>query len=344
MVTRRLKRGDQFITVRVNRYFRRFIQRVGSQTIYFKEFGDPRKLNSTTGRYGSGPEATRATEIIHLSLWSGTDAYGVPRWIGQLPSVLGTREAELTNLQFFRDNAVPAMAVLVGGGSLTQESLDAISSMFERKRGRESMNRVMVLEAMGSLETAPENGQIPAPRMELRPLSDDRQSDALFSMYEENGYKKIRSSFRLPPLFVGLSEDTTYASAGASLTMTEAQVFSPERNRSDEIFQDKILVDFETDVPYWRFRSNPTRLVNPESVTKAVSEYEKVGAMTPNLAIQFMNETFGTKVPAIMEEWADVPWLLSQKMLGIDSGNQPSPDDQDDSDEDEDEGGGNDGI
>ena len=85
-VTRVLPRGGRKVRVTVNCTFRKFVQRVGARSVYFKEFGDPRVMNSADGSYANGVElGSIASEVIHLSLWSGTDPYGLPRWIGQLP-------------------------------------------------------------------------------------------------------------------------------------------------------------------------------------------------------------------------------------------------------------------
>ena len=53
--------------------------------------------------------------------------------------------------------------------------------------------------------------------------------DSLFDNYDKTNREKIRSSFRLPPLFVRLTSDYTYATARESREVAEEQVFGSER-------------------------------------------------------------------------------------------------------------------
>lgn len=211
---------------RVRRRFRRFVQINGSQMIWFKEHGDPRDVSSRTGRAGEEvPEEEKATAILHLRLYAPGTPYGVPRWINQMPAILGSRQAELTNLDFFQENAIPAMAILVSGGNVTQESIDDIEEQFTANRGRESFNRVLLVEAKGDRQSGPADGQLPAPKVDMKPLQSDRQKDALFQTFDQNNMTKIRSSFRLPPIFVGLchSADTEYLTDRGWLVQDEIE-------------------------------------------------------------------------------------------------------------------------
>lgn len=314
--TRMVSRNGVMVPQVTHKRFRRFVQMVNGKNVYFKEFGDPRPIDPATGKVNTSlPIEEQATELYHISLYASGEVYGLPRWINQLPNVLGTRESELTNLQFFKDNAIPAMAVLVSGGMLTDTAVENIEDHMTNSRGRESMNRLLVLEASGDEDAASEKGQIPAPRIDLKPLSDARQKDGTFQEYETKSQAKIRSSFRLPPLFLGMTEDMTYATASASLSVAEGQVFGPERNKIDEIINNHLLM-FEGLAPiYWRFRSNPPRISNPQDVIEAIDKLDAVGAMTPNVAIGLANEMFDLNIPTIEEAWGDYPISFSTKLL-----------------------------
>lgn len=308
--------GGKWTTRKVSRKFRRFCQRVGTATMWFKEFGDPRPIRADTGMVDeNAAEADLATEILHMAQYAPDFVYGLPRWINQLPSVLGMRESEMTNYSFFRDNAIPSMAVLVSGGSLTEEAVQTIADLFTSKAGRESMNRIVVLEAMGDAEMAAEDGRIPAPRVDLKPLADERQKDAMFQTYETNAAKKIRSSFRLPPLFIGTTEDMTHATAAASLAVAEAQVFRPEREQSDELFNTRVFRMDGLPLQYWRVRSNPPKIVNQDSVISALGEFSDMGALTPNKAVAMLNELFGLQMGEMDAEWANMPFQLVRDMV-----------------------------
>ncbi|MDR2137356.1 MAG: hypothetical protein LBO68_03620, partial [Synergistaceae bacterium] len=91
--------SNEFREYPYKKLFRRFVQIRNGRKVYFKEFGDPRVIDSRNGR-PAGDEDTAverivpATEVIHFKLYSPHSPYGVPRWIGNLLAVLGSRQAE----------------------------------------------------------------------------------------------------------------------------------------------------------------------------------------------------------------------------------------------------------
>lgn len=294
--------------------FRRFVQRSGTSVTYFKEFGDPRSIRADNGEVDdSCPEEMRATEIFHSTLYSPGTVYGVPRWINQLPAILGSRQAELTNLDFFRENAVPALAVLVSGGRLTSNSVDSIEDHLSGVRGRKSMNRIVVLEALGDDHAASEEGTIPPPRVDIKPLAGERQKEGFFLEYGGDCDKKIRSSFRIPPIFVGQSEDYTHATAKSSYEVGEGQVFGPARRTSDDVVNTHVLQTYKP--KYWELRSNPPKITDPEEVIKAITAFSELGAMSPNQVIDMANEYFDLELEKIAEEWGNFPFSIVEALV-----------------------------
>jgi len=310
------RRGKE-LTITRSKRFRRIVQDIGGKKTYFKEFGDPRSIDPKSGKVSNDLElADQATEVLMVSQYRSGYTYGVPRYIHQLPSILGSREAELTNLQFFKDNAIPALAVLISGGSATRQTIEEVEDYFREGRGREAMNRVLFLEATGDERAADDSGKMPPPKMEIKPLSAERQNDATFAEYDKANMRKTRSAFRLNPMFTGESDDMTHATASSSLVMTEAQVFGPERNEVDDTYHLKILSDPKGRPPqFWKMRSNPPRIVNPKDVIESLSEFEATGAMTPNIAIAVANEAFGLEVERITEPWGDLPFSITKDFV-----------------------------
>ena len=322
MVDRFVVRDGKHTKIKMRQRFKRYVQQIGGKKVYFKEFGDPRQIDYTNGKAEEGSsgekaKANYATEIIEISLYNAGHNYGVPRWINQLPAIIGSRECEMTNLQFFQDNAIPAMAILVSGGALTEESARIVEEAFTSRTGRESINRVLVLEALGDEDAADIDGKIAPPKLDMKPLAGERQTDAMFSEYEEANHTKIRSSFRLPPLFLGRADDYTRATAEASLVIAEAQVFGPERNTMDDIFNQKLLLDDTGQPPkFWKFRSNPPKMVGASQIMEALSTLDEMGALTPNIAIRMTNELFNLSIAVIEDEWGDYPFPMVLALLG----------------------------
>ncbi|QIG76079.1 capsid portal protein [Rhizobium phage RHph_I4] len=312
-VKAKLARKTGVVEQTVNKYFRRYVQIVGTKKVYFKEFGDPRKISPQNGQEDvSLMHEDTATEIIHLRLYNPASIYGLPRWINQMPSIRGSRQAELTNLEYFSDNAVPAMIIMVSGGRVDQASLDALEDHVQGVRGRKAQHRIVMIEARGDEHAAAENGTIAPPKLEIKSLQGDRQGDALFRDYEKDCHAKVRSAFRLPPIFVGQSEDYTYATAKTSFEVAESQVFGPERAIMDDVINRKILSTW--DVKNWQFRSNPPRISDPEEVIKAIETFNMVGAMTPNTAVGLANELFDLDIPTIVEEWGNWPFDMVKSL------------------------------
>ncbi len=317
-VSYKLIRGNRTEDIKRRKRFRRFVQEdaLRAKFIYFKEFGDNRIINLETGRVDNAtPVSLRATEILMISDYKPGSLYGYPRWINQLPSILGSRESEVVNMEFFKDNAIPALALLVSGGCLSTDAVDAISDKFTRGRGRGRMNEILIIEATGDAEAATPTGQIPVPRLEMKPMTGERQTDALFQEYGIQCQQNIRSAFRLPPLVLGLSNDYSHATAEASMTVCESQVFAPERQDFDELVNKQLIGDGTNAPRFWRFKSNPVKIVDKNDIAKNIDTLEKVGALTPNVAIGLANQLFGLKIPTIEYAWADYPYSLTIELI-----------------------------
>ena len=110
-----------FDTVRSRRRMRRYVQVQSTECVYFKSFGDPRVISRSTGRVfndiaalkAAKPDDGPATELLHFAIHSPRSPYGVPRWVGTLLSVLGSRQMEEVNFLYFENKSVPPMALLV---------------------------------------------------------------------------------------------------------------------------------------------------------------------------------------------------------------------------------------
>lgn len=305
-----LNRYGKVLKIKTKKNFRRYVQMndVGDK-VWFKEVGDPRTIDSRNGKENTAlTGGASATEVIHLSNYNAQSIYGIPIWYSQLPSVLGSRQAELTNLDFFENNAIPAMAVLVAGGYLTEESYEYLANNFEEIKGRGSTNRVLILEARGTVEDASNTGAVPSPSITMQGLNKERQNDALWQEYEKQCRDKIRACFRLAPVLVGAATDYTFASARVSLEVSENQIFIPERIKFDDIINHKILSTWNP--KYFRFRSSPAAIATSEDLIKAIDAFNGSGAMSPNVAIGLLNEKLNLDIPRVQEFWGDIPFEL----------------------------------
>lgn len=303
--------------------FRRYVQSAGSSRVYFRENGDTRAISVRNGRASGGPadnNADLASDMVLDCHYTPGSKYGAPRWIGELRSVLGIQESENTNLAYFKDNGIPAMMLLVLGGALTTQAQMDFKRLVTEARGSGMQNKIVMMEVKGDMEAASDKGQIQRPEVKLEPLLQVRQQDAFFQNFEENAGKKVRSSFRLPAILTGLTEEVTYAVAAASLTLAESQIFAPERNQTDDLFNYQILTYNGEPMRYWRMKSNPPRIQDSDGVMKAITTLEAVGAMTPNIAIEIANGLFDMEIEKIDAGWGDMPFSLMDRKIDPDTG------------------------
>src|SRR5690606_9647023 len=192
-----------------------------------KSFGDPRVVSRRTGQVFDSAEALgvadasdgTATELLHFAIHSPRSPYGVPRWVGTLLSVLGSRQMEEVNFLYFENKSVPPLALLVSGGRLSEASVPRIERFIEENlKGKANFHKVLILEAEGG------QGANRA-KIELRPLTETQQLDALFQGYDERNIDKVGGAFRLPRLLRGESKDFNRATAESALRFAEDQVF-----------------------------------------------------------------------------------------------------------------------
>lgn len=322
-ITVEVVRGGRRSKVKEMRRFRRFLQVVGASKVFFKEFGDPRVMDCRTGDYESAetqvPTEYRATEVLHRRQDSEDD-YGVPRWISQLPSIFGSREAEEVNLRYFEDNTVPPMILSVAGGRLTRESFAQLQRLLQQKGvGKDRQNQIILIEAIPESSGIDDKGSV---SLKIDKLADVRPSDGLFKEYDQSNMSKVRSSFRLPPVAIGMAEDMTYASANVSAYISESQVYLPERTSHDE-FLNKMLVNHPAGLDFQtvKLESRGPTVTNPDQVIRTLTAVNVMGGVTPRSAIDIVNETMQLSLPQYpalgeegYEEWMDMPMPIAQRM------------------------------
>ena len=344
-LTLKLPRGDsptETVSVPIQKQFRRFVQLQssanGANTTlrYFKEFGDPRAVNALSGRaYPTTPTAADleaagekeflpATEIIHFKYGNGT--YGIPRWIGLVLTALGVSRADFVNFDLFDNQGIPPMVITMAGGRLTDQSWLDIQEAFKGAKSLANFNKLLLLEVESLSDHIDQTGREPIPRVELKNLAEFRKEDAMFTKYLEQGTRFIREfGFRLPSLFVGDSGSFNYATARTAREVTEEQIFAPEREQDDDIFNSTIVKALE--IKTCKIKSAPPVYTNTEDLVGNLGTLAQTGALTINELIGIVNRFFGTNIQPYTdadEEWANVPICFLLKP-GIDQTGKLKP-------------------
>ena len=296
-------------TVNVARPFRRFCQvdTLTSPLVWFKQLGDPRVVSRETGKVyqteaamrTKEPNAHLATEVMYWSIPSLSSPYGLPRWIGNLPGVLGSRNLDEVNLDYFDNNAIPALALLVAGGRLAKGTAERLKEFFEESvRGKRSHHKLVTLEAVGAKSASMTGPQI-VPKLEFVPLRSSQKDDATFQAYDDRNKRKVGYSFRMPSSF---AEGKI---TPVDLRLAEEQVFNPLRISFDSKINKFLLP--ELGVRFWEFESNSIAPRDPETLGKLALDHGVAGFLLPTEVRRVLERVFNTVLPPIRHKWAGIP-------------------------------------
>jgi len=136
--------------------------------------------------------------------------------------------------------------------------------------GPENAHRVLVLsvsrprEGAGEMAPAVETGEQEKPvKFELKELV--KRDELGFDKYEKRNENRIRSCFRLHPIFTGETENVNKAVAQTARILAEEQVFDPERKRYENRINNTILSALNIETLIFKFN----RLGVADSLEKA---------------------------------------------------------------------------
>lgn len=297
---------------------RRYVQVVEARAVFFKELGDPRIISSHSGVVfpsvealaAAEPDMRPATELIHFKIHSPRSPYGVPRWIGNLLGVIGSRQAEEVNFNYFENKSVPPLAILVSGGRMTQSSVDRVTNYIDANiRGKRNFHKILVLEAEAAGGADARDSNAARMKIAIQPLTGAQHSDALFQNYDERNIDKVGQSFRLPRMLRGDIRDFNRATADAALTFAEMQVFEPERQEFDFIVNRKILSMLG--IRFWQFVSLAPVLRDPLAMSEIIKNLMNAMVLTPEEARDLAGDVFNREFARIKADWVKQPPQLT---------------------------------
>lgn len=287
--------------VKRRRRFRRYVQLtkkgVNAKLTWFKELGDPRPISRDTGQPLT-PEQVKegmplANPMVYFRLGRSRSPYGLPRYIGNMFAILGGRAAESINYCTIKNNNIPSMLLLVSNGQLTDGTVQRIKDFTKTViQDSENRSRFLVIEADPD-EAEVGGGQV---RIEAKPLAQLQTDDAMFQRYEEGNSSKVRRSFRLPEVLVGLAGEYTANNVESSRRIADEQVFAPERAEEDWTWN-RILR--YRGVMYHVYKSNGPNVTDDEDMIKVMAAAERSGAMTPRRATAMIEDIMGEKMPPL---------------------------------------------
>lgn len=315
-----LWREGRLKKVNVKKRFRKFAQVMnsgwstsGGWTMkWFKQLGDPRIMDATTGQFvASRKEAKEvATEVLLVQQPTNGRTYAVPRWIANVTDIKGRANAQFINYDIGESQGIPPMMLLVQNGMLSDESKDQLRSWAESMRGPENFSRIALLEAVPEIHGIDDKGNV---QIKLENLTDSRSQDLMFSGYLDKTMQAVRQAFRIPSLYLGDMAETSYAGAYVVQKVSEEQVFVPERQAFDDVINTHI-VKGELKCNLWKYVTLGPQIVSSEELRLSLKEFSASGAISVNNAIDLLNDMFGLNVSKYDAEWAKVPVTLLKTM------------------------------
>lgn len=294
----KMLRGGKEVAFTQYKRERRFAQKIGEQLIWFKEFGASRDLDKYTGKWAEqgvrvSPE-NRATELLQFTLDPDISTpYGVPRWISQTPSVIGSRKAEEHNLEFFANGGIPPYLVVVSGGQLAEKTVAAVRDALNQKGAHA---RVQVIEAFSTSGSLDGSSNV---SVKVERFGGERTSDSMFQKYDVDCENRVRRAFRLPEILIGKTESMNFATAQASYLVAEAQVFKPERDEFDEVISSTLLPALLQGSRDYVFRSKQISIIDATTQLAVIAAANATGAVDKEGLITLLGEIGGMEFQTV---------------------------------------------
>ncbi len=295
---------------------RRFVQVVNHLQVYFKEFGDTRVLSRNHGEYYKTVEDMRrvdpqdepAAELVHFSIHSSRSPYGVPRWIGTMLTLIGLRECEETNRDYWENKSVPPLAITLAGCHMNDDQTRRLEDAIKNRiKGRQNFHKILVVQ--GAADMSPE-GRPARSEIKFWPLMNAQLQEALHPGYDLRCTDKTGQTFRLARPLRGDMQDVNRAAYEAALEFAELQVFAPERQRFDD-FMNRIIwpaMGFR----FWRYASKGPMPKDSGQMAELIVKMAQAG-LTFNQAFAVMSDVFNKVIPQIDAPWANLPINLMLK-------------------------------
>lgn len=307
------------VTIENRTVFKRFfsyVQIQGGKLVYFKEFGDERLMSAGSGiHYESmdemvekeGENARPASEIWHFKQHAMNDVYGLPRWVGNLTSVMGSRMSEEVNWLYFDNKGIPPLAIVFSGGRLASDGTEKIADFIETSiKGEENFHKILIIEAESENPDAKNLGRA---SVKFERLTDAQQQDALFQKYDRNNRNKIGEAFRLPGLFRGDVEKIDRATAEVVKELTEEQVYEPERQEFDSIVNMKLIP--RLGFRFWTHDTLGPVPRNPKTVANILEKLVTAGILMPDEARLILPKVLGVEIEHRADEFLREPMRLA---------------------------------
>jgi PBSX family phage portal protein len=320
-ITKTLRRGGEDLEMTFSGRERRYIEVVGRSAVYHKEFGATRDIDKKTGEWATGaalaPEK-RGTELVHFTMKKDAGGpYGIPRWISNIASVVGSRRAEEFNLDFFNSGGVPPLLIIVQGGALAEDAEQSLQESFVAGGNNHTAAVLEAFSTSGDMDSS-QNVKVTVER-----FGSDRQSDSMFEGYIEKCDTRVKRAFRIAAIFMGMGGSSNFATATIEMMTTDAQVFNPERLEFDEVINLLIMPELKNGDQFI-YRSLPLAAENLQQQLEAMGLVKDM--VEPDSLIDQVNQSANLALEPRSKEDMPSPEEAQPAFVQAPGTGEPGPD------------------
>lgn len=242
-------------TVRVRRDRSGYIQQRGSKKVPFYRFGDKVVLRDDNTIELLEDRDPKINELIHFKIFTPrTSYYGNPRDVAAIVTIAGDEMARTHNIKFFTYSATPELALVFEVDASTMPTIAGNQPI--KVSIPESVKRQMIEHFRRNLSANYfEPGMFFLPngvKLKIERLSQG-QRDSGWTKYRQENRAEVRMAFRTPPVIIGDTSDSGYATAAIEKSVYQEGVIGPEQERYQQrimalLWPEMVMID-ETIIP-----------------------------------------------------------------------------------------------
>jgi PBSX family phage portal protein len=250
-------------SMRVRRLRDGFVQIIGNQSVYFRNYGDTTTQNPVTAD-------ARPNEIIHFKNYTPTNGYyGVPDIIASKSAMTGNEFAARYNLDYFENKAVPRYIITVKGAKLSNDAERKLLEFFQTGlKGKNHRSLYIPLPADN-----------PDSKVEFKMEAvENGIQDSSFNTYRNANRDEILISHRVPINKVGTPQGVSLANARDADKTFKEQVCRPAQKNIEKRLS-KIISE-KTDIFILKF--NELTLTDEDTQSKIDERYLRMKVVVPN--------------------------------------------------------------
>jgi PBSX family phage portal protein len=185
-------------TMRAHADGRRFAQKRGGKTVWFKRFGLAGTVARDTGEWDDRSvlgDWTGNEVVVVRNYTPRSSYYGLPDHVPALSAIAGWRAQAEFNVRFFDNQAVPSYAVIIEGADISPELEATVLDHFRQIKGDPHRTIIIAVPGLPGDEAM-------QPKLRFERLSVDVK-DASFRLYKQDNALEICIAHGIPPYRVG---------------------------------------------------------------------------------------------------------------------------------------------